>query len=90
MSEIDTLTSIRDSYEKRVEELKKKIVEENLEIQHCLAMKEAYDYMINIHKGAQKLETKDIPIVKLAINDMYGKNGEGKSVADTYRKEGTI
>lgn len=90
MSEIDTLTSIRDSYEKRIEELKKKIVEENLEIQHCIAMKEAYDYMINIHKGVQKLDKKEIPLVKAGLNNIYGKNGEGKSIADTYRKEGSI
>lgn len=98
MTEIGTLTSIRDAYAKRVEECNNKIIELQLEISHCTRMKDCYNYLINIRGGvippictpASEYIDADIAITKSLLNDIYGKNGEGKSIADTYRKEGSI
>ncbi len=98
MSEIDTLTSIRDAYAKRIEECNNKIIALRLEISHCIRMKDCYDYLINIRGGVMssmcpppsKYIDTDIVLTKSLLNDIYGKNGEGKSIADTYRKEGSV
>ena len=98
MTEIGALTSIRDSYAKRIEECNNKIIELRFEILHCTRMKDCYDYLINIRGGVippicpppKEYSDTDIVITKSLLNDIYGKNGEGKSIADTYRKEGSI
>lgn len=98
MTEIGTLTSIRDAYAKRIEECNNKLIELQLEILHCTRMKDCYDYLINIRGGvipsfcptAKEYIDTDIAITKYLLNDIYGKNGEGKSIADTYRKEGSV
>lgn len=48
MEEKQTLEDIRDSYAKKVEELKAQQVEIKIELEHCIRMKEAYDYMIKL------------------------------------------
>lgn len=48
MEEKQTLEDIRDSYAKRVEELKAQQVEIKIELEHCIRMKEAYDYIIKM------------------------------------------
>lgn len=53
MEEKQTLEDIRDSYAKKVEELKAQQVEIKMELEHCIRMKEAYDYMIKM-KGYYK------------------------------------
>lgn len=53
MEEKQTLEDIRDSYAKKVEELKAQQVEIKMELEHCNRMKEAYDYMIKM-KGYYK------------------------------------
>lgn len=51
MTEIGTLTSIRDAYAKRIEECHNKLIELQLEISHCTRMKDCYDYLINMRGG---------------------------------------
>ncbi len=48
MEEKQTLEDIRNSYTKRIEELKAKQIELNMELEHSIRMKEAYDYMIRM------------------------------------------
>lgn len=95
MTEIGTLTSIRDAYAKRVEECNNKLIELQLEILHCIRMKDCYDYLINIRGGvipsicppASDYIDTDIAITKSLLNDIYGKNGEGKGIYETYSKK---
>lgn len=48
MEEKQTLEDIRNSYAKKVEELKVEQIEIKMEIEHCIRMKEAYDHMIKM------------------------------------------
>lgn len=76
MEEKQTLEDIRDSYAKKVEELKAQQVEIKIELEHCIRMKEAYDYMIKV-KGyidtdiAINKELKNNE-AKLVLNSLYG------------------
>lgn len=81
MEEKQTLEDIRNSYAKKVEELKAQQVEIKMELEHCIRMKEAYDYMIKM-KGYYKDSYIDTDIAitkelknnetKLVLNSLYG------------------
>ena len=72
MEEKQTLEDIRDSYAKKVEELKAQQVEIKMELDHCIRMKEAYDYMIKM-KGYYKDGCIDTDRVSRDVKTMYPK-----------------
>ena len=84
MDKLKNLQDIYESYSKQAEELRHKIAELNIELEHTIFMKEAYKRMISIRGYV------DTDNVRERLNRNYGVNGEGKSIAETYRKGGTI
>lgn len=72
MEEKQTLEDIRDSYAKKVEELKAQQVEIKMELEHCIRMKEAYDCMINM-KSCFKGGYIDTDTVSREIETVYPK-----------------
>lgn len=72
MEEKQTLEDIRNSYAKKVEELKAQQVEIKMELEHCIRMKEAYDSMIKM-KSCFKGGYIDKETVSREIETVYPK-----------------
>lgn len=81
MDKIKTLQDIYESYSKQAEELRHKIAELNIELEHAIFMKEAYKRMISIRGYV------DTDKVRERVNRKYGVSAEGKDVHETYSKE---
>ena len=80
MDKLKNLQDIYESYSKQVEELRHKISELNIELEHAIFMKEAYKRMISIRGYV------DTDKVRERLNRNYGVSAEGKDVHEMYRK----
>lgn len=80
MDKLKTLQEIYESYSKQAEELRHKIAELNIELEHAIFMKEAYKRMISIRGYV------DTDNVRERLNRNYGVSAEGKDVHEMYRK----
>lgn len=78
MDKFKTLQEIYESYLKQVEELRHKIAELNIELEHAIFMKEAYKRMISIRGYV------DTDKVRERVNRNYGVSAEGKDVHEIY------
>ena len=81
MDKLENLQNIYESYSKQAEELRHKIAELNIELEHAVFMKEAYHRMISIRSYV------DTDKVRERVNRKYGVSAEGKDVHETYSKE---
>lgn len=80
MDKLKNLQDIYESYSKQVEELRHKIAELNIELEHAIFMKEAYHRMLSIRSYV------DTDKVRERLNRKYGVSAEGKDVHEMYRK----
>lgn len=80
MDKLKNLQDIYESYSKQVEELRHKIEELNIELEHAIFMKEAYKRTISIRSYV------DTDKVRERLNRKYGVSAEGKDVHEMYRK----
>lgn len=80
MDKLKALQEIYESYSKQIEELRHKIAELNIELEHAIFMKEAYHRMISIRSYV------DTDNVRERLNRNYGVSAEGKDVHETYSK----
>lgn len=80
MDKIETLQNIYESYSKQVEELRHKIAELNIELEHAVFMKESYKRMVSMRRYV------DTDNVRERLNRKYGISAEGKDVHEMYRK----
>lgn len=80
MDKLKNLQDIYESYSKQAEELRHKIAELNIELEHTIFMKEAYKRMVSIRGYV------DTDKVRERVNRKYGISAEGKDVHETYSK----
>lgn len=80
MDKLKNLQDIYESYSKQAEELRHKIAELNIELEHAIFMKEAYNRMISVQGYI------DTDNVRERLNRKYGVSAEGKDVHETYSK----
>lgn len=80
MDKLKTLQEIYESYSRYAEELRHRIADLNIELEHAIFMKEAYKRMISIRGYV------DTDNVRERLNRNYGVSAEGKDVHEMYRK----
>ena len=80
MDKIETLQNIYESYSRYAKELRHRIADLNIELEHAIFMKESYKRMISIRSYV------DTDNVRERLNRKYGISAEGKDVHETYSK----
>ena len=81
MDKLETMQNIYESYSRYAEELRHRIADLNIELEHTIFMKESYKRMISIRSYV------DTDKVRERLNRNYGVSAEGKGVHETYSKE---